>query len=252
MPRLPQDRLRRSRLNNASPAHYVHPGGHVAHQRQIMGDEEDGQVPFGPQPPKKVGEAGLGRLVDCGRGLVRDQDPRFGCQGPGDADPLTLAARKCLGEPSGLGFVDADGLKQGKGLCLGLFARQSAPYLEGFRHRRPRPHPGVEGRIRVLEDHLDLPSLVLGDALSRVGLRDLLAFPQHRSKGRRLEAHEHPRQRGLAAAALANHAHDLTRIEGETGIANGLERVRTPSEPDRDVPALQQRSAHGSHPIRSW
>src|SRR6516225_6080399 len=66
------------------------------------------------------------------------------------------------------------------------------------------PHPGIQRRVRVLEHELDLPPLPPVSAA--LDLRQVLAFEGDRSAGWLLQPDDHPADRRLAAAGLADQA----------------------------------------------
>ena len=60
--------------------------GHLAHHRQVVGDEQVGQPQVGLQLGQQAQDLGLDEDVQGGDGLVQDDDLRLEGQGPGDGD----------------------------------------------------------------------------------------------------------------------------------------------------------------------
>ncbi|MOA61262.1 hypothetical protein D3C78_1863550 [compost metagenome] len=62
-----------------------------------MADEKIGQVQVRAQLFEQIEHLGLDRYVQCGDGLVADDDRRPERQGPRNADALPLATRELMG-----------------------------------------------------------------------------------------------------------------------------------------------------------
>ena len=122
------------------PVEHLDPPGHARGDVSVVGDDHDGH----PQVVEFVEERqdGLaGGLVEVAGGLVGQHDGRAAHQGPGDGDPLALAARELGG--AGVGsLVQADQLQGVEGLV--------APFGHG--------DPGVEEPVGHVVEH----ALVLG------------------------------------------------------------------------------------------
>ena len=105
MPRVPEDVLRRALFDEPSQVHDRHAIGHVAHDVQVVRDDEDAE----PEPVLKarqqVQHVALDGHVEAGRGLVRDQQVGLQGQRARHADAARLAAgelvRIAVGELGG-------------------------------------------------------------------------------------------------------------------------------------------------------
>src|SRR5690606_5213820 len=73
-----------------------------------VGDDEDGAVAGGGE--EFPDDAGLPAFVDRAGGLVEDEDRGVGEQGPGQGEPLALAAGK-----GGAAFAEDGGVSVGQG-----------------------------------------------------------------------------------------------------------------------------------------
>lgn len=62
------------------------------HQRQIMGDQNTGQIVFLGEAFKEPNHIGLAENIDIGERFITDQEPGIEGQSAGDGDPLTLSA----------------------------------------------------------------------------------------------------------------------------------------------------------------
>jgi hypothetical protein len=67
--------------------------GELAHDGQVVADEDVGDVRFVADVGEQVQHLGLNGDVEGGDGFVEDQDCWLRCEGAGDRDPLPLAAR---------------------------------------------------------------------------------------------------------------------------------------------------------------
>ena len=94
MPRRGEELFRRSDLDHLAEIHHRDPVRDVAHQTQIVGDEDDGQMQLFLQLQEKVDHLRLDRDVEGRDQFVGDEHVRLDGERPGDADALPLAARK--------------------------------------------------------------------------------------------------------------------------------------------------------------
>ena len=147
-------------LGDPAEIHHHHPVGDEAHDVQVVADEDVGQAELGLEVEEQVQDLRLHRLVQRRNRLVEEHQPRLQGERAGDVDPLAL--------PAG----DLVRIAPGEALRL-----QADPG-EQTRARAPRPPgrarrctfgpkamtvstvmPRVEGRVAVLEHHLDLPAV---------------------------------------------------------------------------------------------
>ena len=150
--------------------------------------------------------------VEVGQRLVHQEGHRSPDDGPGQRDPLALAA----GELAGLA------VEQGRQPeLLGRLLDHRRPLL--LRHLAGaegeldvRPH-GLVGVQRVaLEHHRDVPVL-------RLHVVHRLAGDGDDALGRVLEAGEHPQQRRLAAARRAQEDEEVPVVDVQGQVAHGLD-----------------------------
>ncbi|KAG1531067.1 hypothetical protein G6F50_016918 [Rhizopus delemar] len=78
-------------LDDPAQVHHRHAVGHVAHDRQVVADEHVRQAEFLLQVAHQVQDLRLDGYVQCGGGLVADQEARARGQRAGDADALARA-----------------------------------------------------------------------------------------------------------------------------------------------------------------
>ncbi|GAA3081343.1 hypothetical protein GCM10020254_27160 [Streptomyces goshikiensis] len=173
-----------------------------------------------PQPP-----------VELPQRFVQHQQPRRRRQRPGQRHPLLLTARQ-RGHRPALGAGQPDQLQQLRD-------------LGSVRSPSPAPHPEPEGdvpadvpvreQLVVLEHQAHAPPVDRHPGL--VG-----AAQQHPAGRDRLEPGHHPQQRGLAASARSEDAHDL--VLGDLQVH--LVHDRAFPEADRDP--LQPKQCHQNSP----
>ena len=151
-----------AQLHHLSQIHDTHIVRHVAHHGKIMGDEQVGNLLFLLKIFQQVDDLGLDGHIQCGNGLVTDDQLGLQHQCPGDADTLSLAAGKLMGVPVGMLLGQAHPLQHGIDDVVGLFL--TADHTVGdewLGNDVPHSHSGIEGRIRILEDHLHFPPVGL-------------------------------------------------------------------------------------------
>ena len=73
----------------------------MAHHRQVMADEDIGHVQLLLELGHQIDNLGLDGHVQGGDNLVADDEFGAQGQGPGDGDPLALAAGELVGEAGG-------------------------------------------------------------------------------------------------------------------------------------------------------
>ena len=86
------------RLDHLAEVHHVDLVGHPAHDVEVVGDEQVGEVELLLEVFEQVDDLGLHRHVEGGHRLVAHDQLRLEGERPGDADPLALAARELVGE----------------------------------------------------------------------------------------------------------------------------------------------------------
>jgi hypothetical protein len=110
--RLLADRLGRALLDDEPEVHDRDLVRHLPDHRQVMRDEQIGDVPFALQVAQQIEDAGLDAHVQRGDRLVQNQHLRLERERPGDADALPLPAGELGREPDGGVRVEAHGRQQ--------------------------------------------------------------------------------------------------------------------------------------------
>ena len=204
-----------------------------------MCDKDHGQAAVPLEAGKQLQDLRLDRDIQCGGGLVADEDIRIGGQRDGDDDALAHAAGKLEGvlAVAPLRFRDADLGKQGKGAFFRL-GGGDAGEAHDFGELFADAHDRVEAGERVLEDHGDLPSAQLAEFAFRQ-VQQVLSVHQDLSAvddgvaGQ--DAHGGFAGDAFAAAALADDGQRLTGGQREADAAHGANEARRRAEGDGEV-----------------
>ena len=195
------------------------------------------------QLPHEMDHLRFERDVEGGGGLVRDQERRIHRQRHGDRDALAHAAGESVRVvvDALLGIGDPDLAQHGDGAVPLRLAGRRVAILD-VDHLGLDRHHGVQGGHGVLEDHGDpRPADV---AQSRVRQpQDVRPLEANRAGADPGVAGEQPQdrggQRGLPAAAFADHADDASRRHGEVHVPEGLHRAPRRGELDGEIADLQ-------------
>ena len=157
-------------FDDAAEIHDHHAVADVAHDREVVADEEQGEREVAAQLHEEVEDLGLDRDVECRDALVADQEVGLDGERAGDADALALTAGELVREAVGHAGLEAHGLEQT------LATRAAAPHgpapeavragglADDVAHALAR----VERGHRVLEDDLGAQAQRAGFAGARV------------------------------------------------------------------------------------
>ena len=198
----------RRHLDDLAQVHHRDPVGDVLNDRQVVRDEEIGQVELGLQALEQVDDLGLDRDVEGRNWLVANDEGGVDRQRAGDADPLSLASRELMGVAVGEPRVHPDDVKQLVDPVLPLFPLGQLEDVDRLAddvaHRLAR----VERRVRILEDHGHLAPPGAQPFASLLG--DVFAFEMDRA-GRGFEQPDQGSTKGrFAASRLADEPDRLT------------------------------------------
>src|SRR4051812_40822283 len=145
-----------------------------------MRDEDVGEAEVVLKRLEQVDHLRLDRDVECGDGLVGDDQLRPKRERTRDADALALAARELVREAVVVLGREAHGLEQLLDLLLAFLAVAEAVDLERVADDRADALPWVQAPVRVLEDHLHLAAQRAESAgpepADRVSLEDDVAL----------------------------------------------------------------------------
>ncbi len=144
-------------LDDPAQVHHGDPVADVAHDRQVVGDEEEGQPEPGLEVGEEVDDLGLGGHVQRAHRFVAHEEPGPGGERPGDGDPLALTSGEFVRSPVQGVAAQADLVEELGHPLVALAARQPVVDLERFAHDVVHAHAGVERGVRILEDDLHGP-----------------------------------------------------------------------------------------------
>ena len=164
-----EDVVRRAALDDLAVIHHAYPVGHLAHDAEIVGDEQHRHVEFGLELEQQVEDLRLDGDVERGGRLIGDEQVGLVGERHGDHHPLPLAARELvrIGVEPALGVVDADLVEQIEHARPRCAVRQTAMDLEHLADLLLDGVKRVERGHRLLEDHRDLDCRGHGEAPSR-------------------------------------------------------------------------------------
>ena len=217
---------------------------------QIVRDEEVGEVEVALERLHQVHDLSLDGDVERGDGLVADDEVRVERERAGEADALALAAGELVRVAGGGVGRQADDIEELAHALARLAPLGDAVDAERLTHDPPHAVARVQGRVRVLEDHLHAPAQRPQGALAQV--RDVLPVEDHVAVRRLVQAQDRPAERGLAAAGLADEPERLATLDGEGDVVDGLdvadmaveEEPALDREPDLEVLDVDERAAH--------
>ncbi len=187
-----------------------------------MGDEQDCETEPFPQRDELFQDLPLGDHVQCGGGLVQDDDVRFQGQRHGDHHPLPHAAGQLMGiagQPVGGDSHHVQQFGRPGPLGLPFDPRPVRPQHVG--ELDPYAQHRVERGHRALQHHGDVrpaqPAqllLVGGEQVHCLPRRRVVADVAARDQaGGPQQPDRCVRERGLAAAALPGEAEHLTGVQ---------------------------------------
>ena len=211
-------------LDDPAEVHHGDAGADVLDDAHVVGDEDVGQAELPLEVLEEVQDLRLDRNVERRDRLVADHEVGLEDEGPGDPDPLALAAAELVRVAVGVVRLEADHvhdpLDPGRPLAGGPHAVDPEALADALADRGAR----VERAEWVLEDDLHPPPVPLQGGA--VEARDVDAVEGDRP-GRRLDEAEQEASDGrLAAAGLPDEAKGLAVADLEAHPVHG------PDQPD--------------------
>ncbi len=200
--RVVKQRLHRPGLGDLAGVHDRGPAAGLRDNRQVVGDEDDGEAELVGEAGEKFQDLGLDHDVEGGGGLVREQDLGLAGQRHRDRRALAHAAGELVRVALGRASRDADEFEQlarapPRRLTLG-----DAVEGHGLGNLPADLLDRIQGVHRALEHHRDvLPSVLADRVLAACENADPVDANVAGERGvRRQQAHQREDRRGLAAA----------------------------------------------------
>src|ERR687898_1517174 len=213
-------------------------GGPVA----VVSDKDIGNLQSFLKILEQIEDLSLEGYVQRRYCLIADDEFRVAYQRPGDPDALPLTAAKCVRVAVQVAILQPDESERVARDRARLGTPGNLVVDEGLRHQVHHSHPWIQGRIRVLEDHVEVPS----SCAQRITLqpREIgpagTVHPEQDLPARGLDrAHDHPTHRRLAGSGLADERQRLARIHIEVDIVHGAHLTDdAPQKSLRDLEVL--------------
>ena len=212
-------------LHFATLPHDDHSIRDLGDHPHIVRDEEDGHALFVLQGLDELEDLRLDCHVECGRGLIRNEQLGPARQRHGDHHALAHSAGKAvriLVHPLARGR-DAHPLQDAHGLCLRRATRQATVVDKSLRDLEPDREHRIEARHRLLEDHGDAVASDLAHLLFRQ-IEQALTLERDSALNaavhRRYQLHDGQRGDALARARLAHDGHCLARPDLEADVVD--------------------------------
>ena len=144
-------------LDDLAIVHDADPVGHLAHDAEIVGDEQHGHVELGLELRQELEDLRLDGHVERRGRLIGDEQVRLVGKRHGDHHPLPLPARELvrIAGKAPLGVVDADFVEEVEHALPRRPVGQPAMDLQHLAHLLLDGVQRVERGHRLLEDHRD-------------------------------------------------------------------------------------------------
>ena len=157
--------------------------------------------------------------IERAHGLVGEEDAWPADDGPGDRDPLALAAGELVGIQRLGGSGQAHRLERFRDERISGAAVRDPQRPHRLPHDASHALARVQRRVGVLEDRLDAPAERADQRPVPQVERD--PVEQDPAGGRAQKAQQQPHQRALSGAGLTDQADALPWLDGERDVLHG-------------------------------
>ena len=233
----------------------VHDGNAVADlgdEVEVVADEQDGDAELAADAVEHRHHLGLDGDVECGGGLVGDEQLGVRADGECGHDALAHAAAELVGVGAGAlgGVGDADEVQQLHHAGFGGAAADLLVGTDAVVDLAADGDGGVEGGQGVLEDHADVAAAeAVQGGLAQTG--EVRAVEQDSAAADAgaggKEGHDGQRREALAGAAFADEADDLAWGDAEVYAADHVRPGASCAEGDVEAVDLEE----GRHVARA-
>ena len=218
MHRCAEQLLGRRELDEPPAIHHGHAVADLAHEPQIVRDEEIRQAEALLQVEQEVDDLRLHGDVERRDGLVADDERRLERDRARDADALALAAAELVRIFRRVRGIEPDHLEELADPRDALVARADPVDRQRLAHDIADAHARVERRVRILKDDLQMPPRLA--QLARPEREHVLILEPHFA-GARLDQPQHaPARRRLARAGFADEPERLARGDGKADVVD--------------------------------
>ena len=208
-------------LDDAAEIHHRDAMTDMAHNREIVGDEDVGEAQPFLQFLEQIHDLRLDRDVERRYRLVAEDQRRLQGQRAGNANALALSAREFVRIAVGHVGQQAHHVEQlGDLLAIGGAPAGQAMDLERLADDLRHLHARVQRPERVLIDHLHAPPD--GPHAGTVVLGNVLALEHDLARGDVEHLEDGEAGRALAAAGLSHQPQRLATAHGEGDTVDGL------------------------------
>ena len=228
------DRVARPDLHDLAEVHHRHPVADVAHDREVVRDEKERQLELLLQVLHQVDDLRLDGDVERGHRFVGHDEGGVQHQRASDADALPLSSGELVRVAVDEVRVQANDPHDLLHLLLRLAPTRDSKVAQRLGDDVAHRHARVQGRVGVLEDHLDLlahPAQLLATQLGHVHVPE-----EHAARRGGLEPNDDPAQRRLSAAGLADEAQRLALPDHQVHAVHRMhDRPAQQATPGREV-----------------
>ena len=243
-----EDAGRGARFHDLAVLHDAHPVGDLAHDGQVVGDEQHRHVEAPLQALEQLQDLRLDGHVERRGGFVGDQQGGLVGQRHGDHDALALAARQLVGKgrQAALGFGQTDQVQQLQGALPRRRLSHPLVQAQGLAELLLDGMQRVQGGHGFLEYHCDAVAAHRAHG-GGGGAEQLPPFEPHAAAGVRgggVGQQLQDAQRGdrLAGAGFADQRHRLALLDGQRQALDGVHGAAFGPEVHRQVLDVQQGS----------
>ena len=214
--------------------------GNETDDGQVVGDEQVGDIALLLELLQQVQDLCTNGNVQCGDGLVGNDQLGLHDHGTGQADSLTLTAGELVGVTGQMLGQQTDFLDHALDLLDAvLLILEELEVVQALGDDVVDGSTLVQGSGGILEDHLDVTDdLAVQAAGGLAGDANALVLDLTSSQG--VDADNGTADGGLAGAGLTNQGESLTLVNIERGVLNGLDRIVALAEGDVHILEAQQ------------
>src|SRR5580692_5011225 len=225
------DRSARTNLHNLAEIHDGNPMADSFDHRDVVRDEQEGEVQFGLQPHQQIDDASLHRNVERRDRLIGDDQLGRERERSGYGDALSLAARKLMRQTRRHVGRQPD-LLQEIGHPVARLARSSKTmHDDRLGDGLANALAWIEAGEWILKHHLHAPAeLAQGFGIERA---DILSFKEYTPFARLDEPQDRAACRRLATARLAHQRQRLAGVEREGDVLDRMHARRGSAEDSR-------------------